>query len=535
MTPATAIHAASGASARFGARNSLLLALSALAAGYIAGLALGLVHPDKWLTSGAAALAFAIPIVLLARSSRAQRRTGSLAAERDVLLQRLDRDPLTKLMNRSAFNQALDLRSAADPLSGNVIILFFDLDRFKEVNDNLGHKIGDQLLIEVAGRAAAALQDARVFARLGGDEFAAIIPGVAGKCVEDYGHAIVQALNEPFVIDGRSIHVAASVGLAVGDAMLDDGHELLRRADVAMYEAKGSPRGACRIYDDGLSVRQNRERRIRAELGESMLEQAFELHFQPIFDARSGCYSSAEALLRWHSTRMVDVTTASVISIAEASGQIIALTEWTIDSGLSAIRKLESSPIAINISPVYFRQTDFVHRMFDKILSSQTRPDLLTVEVTEGVLIADMPAARESISRLREIGVRVYLDDFGTGYSSLGYLQHFELDGIKLDKSFIRDIGDRRKATQIIRSIVDFGHSLDMQVVVEGVESDWQVRLLQLLGCDYLQGFELGMPMPLDDLIAFRAASAAPSSLHVDTERAHEIAAVAPVFGTGAR
>jgi len=193
-----------------------------------------------------------------------------------------------------------------------------------------------------------------------------------------------------------------------------------------------------------------------------------------------------------------------VISIAEKSGQIIPLTDWTMDAAFAAIKTLETIPVALNISPIYFRQPQFIHLITDRLLATGTPPQLLTIEITEGVLIADISAAQESIARLREIGVKVYLDDFGTGYSSLSYLQHFELDALKLDKSFLRNLGDRTKATQVIKSMIDFGHSLDMQVVTEGVESAWQARLLQLLGCDLLQGYALAAPMPIDDLKTLR-------------------------------
>jgi diguanylate cyclase (GGDEF)-like protein len=460
-----------------------------------------------WIAMAGACGALAISIVAVFQLSAAGDRSDILARERDALRLQLDRDPLTDLMNRAAFNGVLDELATIRSDSGNVIILFFDLDRFKDVNDSLGHKVGDHLLIEVARRAGAVLEDASAFARLGGDEFAAIVPYSASRRPEDYGHAIVEVMNEPFLIDGRTVDVAASVGIAVGDILLDDGHELLRRADLAMYEAKGAPRGGCRVYDDMLSGRQIRESSIRIELGKSMIEQAFDLHYQPIVDARSGRFSSAEALLRSQSSKLKEVTTTALISIAEATGQIMPLTDWTLDAALDAIQALETSSIAVNISPVYFRQPDFVHRIFDRLLATRTRPELLTLEVTEGVLIADIASARDSISRLREIGIKVFLDDFGTGYSSLSYLQHFELDGLKLDKSFLREVGDKRKATQIIRSIIDFGHSLDMRVVVEGVESDWQARLLQLLGCDLLQGYELGVPMPLPELRELRDRS----------------------------
>ena len=466
----------------------------------------------EWLPMALSAIALFMAALAAQRARRRRAELQLAVKECEDLRVRLGRDPLTGLVNRAAFDVALDeLASQADRHS-TIIVLFFDLDRFKEVNDTLGHKVGDHLLVEVARRAGAVLADARAFARLGGDEFAAILDGKDGRRPEDYGRAIVEVVNEPFLIEEHRVDVAASVGIATGDSLLDDGHELLRRADVAMYEAKGSGRGGYRVFDDQLSGRQLRESSIRAELGKAMAAQAFELHYQPIVDARTGLLSSAEALLRPISSTLRDASIQKVIGVAEASGQIIPLTEWTLDTAFAAIQALESLPVAVNISPVYFRRRDFFHRICDRLVASGIHPSLLTIEVTEGVLISDIAAARQSILRLREMGVRVFLDDFGTGFSSLSYLQHFELDGLKLDKSFLREIGDRKKSTQIIRSIIDFGHGLDMKVVVEGVESEWQARLLQLLGCDYLQGYELGVPMPLADLreLAARTVPLAP-------------------------
>lgn len=441
------------------------------------------------------------------RTARATRTR--LAAECAALRDRLLRDPLTNLMNRAAFQEALSGLAASEV--GMTILIFFDLDRFKDVNDTAGHEVGDQLLVQVARRIEKVLTGATVFARLGGDEFAAILPYGSTLTPEDHGLAIVEAINEPFLIQDRVVEVSASVGIAVGDPAGAGANELLRRADVAMYEAKGARRGACRVFDDVLDGRQIREGTIRVELGKSLLDGELALHYQPLVDARTGAFSSAEALLRPCSNALGDVAPSMLISIAEESGQILPLTDWTLDTALAAIRSLDGVPVAVNISPIYFRHPDFIHRVFDKLLAARVRPDLLTLEVTEGVLIADIDTARHSIVRLREIGVRVFLDDFGTGYSSLSYLQHFEMDGLKLDKSFLRDVGDKRRTTQIIRSMIDFGHSLDMRVVVEGVESDWQARLLQLLGCDLLQGYEIGMPMPLADLHAYRTRHPLPS------------------------
>ncbi|MDO7843676.1 putative bifunctional diguanylate cyclase/phosphodiesterase [Sphingomonas immobilis] len=509
------------------------LAVAGVAAGALASMTLGVPLP-VWLQAGVASVAMAYPMISVVRAHRESRATHHLITTTQALRTKLDRDPLTGLLNRAAFNAALaDLPAAANG-NGHLVVVFFDLDRFKDVNDTLGHKTGDHLLVEVAQRAGLVLGEAHAFARLGGDEFAAILPWSDTRRPDDYGHALVEAMNEPFKIDGCTVEIAASVGIAIGDAVLDDGHELLRRADVAMYDAKGSPRGGCRIYDDVLSGKQTREGVIRVELGNALADGAFELHYQPVIDARTGRVSSAEALLRPNFAALGDTTTQSLIAIAEASGQIMPLTEWTLDTALRATRELDGMPVAVNISPVYFRHPDFVHRIFDKLLAARVRPELLTVEVTEGVLIADIASARHSISRLREIGVRVFLDDFGTGYSSLSYLQHFDLDGLKLDKSFLKDVGDRRKATQIIRSIIDFGHSLDMRVVVEGVESDWQARLLQLLGCDLLQGYELGVPMPLKDFVAFtervnaQAALAEAAAVHVGDNGAKGATAHAP-------
>lgn len=431
-----------------------------------------------------------------------ERAHGETRAE---LARRLGIDKLTGLMNRDAFTQALDGLHEREGESGGIAVLFFDLDRFKDVNDTLGHKIGDLLLAEVARRAQGIFPAGTDFARLSGDEFAAIVPLDEGQRPEHLGDLLVETMAEPFLIEGQIVQVGASVGMATGDPALDDGHELLRRADVAMYEIKGTSRGGCRIFDDVLSGRQLRESSIRVELGNSLVDDEFALNYQPLIDARTGAVASCEALLRPQSAGMRDVPLGTLIMIAENSGQIMPLTEWTFGTALKAIKALETTPVSVNVSPVYFRHPEFVHRIFDMLLQHRVRPDLLGIEVTEGVLISEIDAARNAIHRLREIGVKVYLDDFGTGYSSLSYLQHFELDGLKLDKSFLREANDKSKSTQIIRSMIDFGHSLGMRVVVEGVETDWQVRLLQLLGCDLLQGYETGMPMRLEELLAFRA------------------------------
>ena len=486
------------------AQPRVAVPVAALPLGYAAATWTGLLPASPLATSALALGALAVTGAGLTVIAGLKRDRARLQEQGEDLAQLMRLDPLTGLLNRDAFNKALDDLSPFGEAGETVIALFFDLDRFKDVNDTLGHKVGDLLLIEVAKRAAALLPPRAAFARLGGDEFAAIMPLVEGERPEEYGHRIVSAIDQPFTIDGQLVSVGTSVGVAAGDPGFDDGHELLRRADTAMYEIKGSSRGGCRVFDDVLDGRQLRDSSIRVELGRSLIENGLALHYQPVVSARTGELKSVEALLRSSTKPLSEVPPGTIIQIAEVSGQIMPLTEWTLDTAMQTIRRLEDVPVAINISPIYFRSPEFIHRIFDKLLGAAVRPELLTIEVTEGILISDMDIARNAIDRLREVGVRVFLDDFGTGYSSLSYLQHFELDGLKLDKSFLRNVGDKRRATQIIRSVIDFGHSLDMKVVMEGIETEWQARLLQLLGCDLLQGYEVGMPMPIDELIEFR-------------------------------
>lgn len=479
-----------------------------LAAGAVSGVATIGMSVQALVRTGsvgeiAAAAGMMVSIALLGQGWRKANVTArALEDERRRLSERMHVDALTGLMNRAAFQTTLEALETED--DGMNIVLFFDLDRFKEVNDTLGHKTGDELLIQVAHRAVAALPEDTRIARLGGDEFAAIIPWNFDCVPEDLGHAVISAICRPFRIGDQRVEVGASVGIAIGDPSTHHGTELLRRADIAMYAAKASNTVKCRVFDDVLDHKELRESSVRIEVGKAMIDNMFRLHFQPLVDARSGMLDSAEALLRSQAPALRDVPPSSLISTAEASGQIHALTDWSIEAALEAAQRIETAPVAVNISPVYFRQPEFVHKLFDKLLLAKVRPEMLILELTEGVLIENIDSARRSLGRLREIGCHIHLDDFGTGYSSLSYLQDLELDGLKLDKTFLRTIGDKRKANQIIRSMIDFGHSLDLRVVVEGVESEWQARLLQLLGADVLQGYEIAMPMALEELIAFR-------------------------------
>ena len=411
-------------------------------------------------------------------------------------------DMLTGLRNRTAF--LADVEALARGHDGHIAVLFLDLDRFKEVNDTFGHRVGDQLLTAVAERLTGIVDPHVVLARLSGDEFAVALPLAENLDLQALGQSIVDAVSRPAPIDDIVVRVGASVGIAIGG----DGpgiEELMRRADLAMYEAKRSAASSCRIYDAVLDAQQRSRGAIRAQIAQPGWLSELKLLYQPILDVRDNSFTLYESLLRWNSPVCGEVPPSTLIPIVEDSALIEQMTDWTMVEALRAMRDLDGAAVAVNISPVYFRHPEFVNRVFDRLIELDASPEKLVLELTEGVLIEDIDRAKTSISRLRDIGVRVFLDDFGTGFSSLSYLQHFRLDGLKLDKSFLRHVRDKSQSSKIVRTMIDFGHSLDMKIVVEGVESEWQLRLLQLLGCDYVQGYEVGTPQSIADIVAARA------------------------------
>jgi len=412
-------------------------------------------------------------------------------------------DAVTGLKNRIAFSR--DLEALLDRGGqGEVAVLFLDLDRFKEVNDTLGHKVGDGLLKGVAERLRELLPADATLARIGGDEFAAIVRLDPTRPVDDLAVQIVETVYEPFLIDDHVVHVGASVGIAKGMRPTSTADELLRQADIAMYDAKFSKTDSFRIFDERMSNMIALRSSMRNELERAIRNDELQLKYQPIVDCRTGDLTSIEALLRWPSSSQGEISPGDLIPLAEESGQILALGAWILDKALLAARELGDVPIAVNVSPVQFRHHGFATIVSDKLLAAGVSPELLRVEITEGVLISHLHAAKSTIRQLRQLGVVVVLDDVGTGYSSLSYLQNLDFDYLKIDKSFMKDLGRRQLATQIMRSVIDLGHSLELKVVAEGIENDWQARLLQLLNCDYLQGYFIGAPMPLEELHEFR-------------------------------
>lgn len=429
------------------------------------------------------------------------------ARNHEEVVELAERDALTGLPNRVAFNQALQQYEQMGSHK-RISLLFFDLNRFKDVNDSLGHNVGDMLLSQVADRLLPIFQECPILARIGGDEFAAILSTDCSITIKEWGRKIHDALTVPFDIEGHEILIGTSMGAAIGDVRLDGGEELLRRADLAMYEAKSQQSNDIRLFDSRLSQKLSERRVVRVEMPGALLDNQISLAYQPIVDARNGELKSVEALMRWASPVLGHVSPALAVPVAEESGQIVALTDLTLREALRVAGQLGTCRVGVNISPVAFRQAGFVDAVANHLINAGLGSDRLYLEITEGVLISHMEQANRTVKQLRDLGIEVYLDDFGTGYSSLSYLQHFEMDGLKIDKSFLRHLGRREQATQIMRSVINLGHSLNMTVVAEGVENEWQARLLQLLTCDRLQGYYFAAPMSADDFMIYAASNA---------------------------
>ncbi len=427
------------------------------------------------------------------RSTREEQRYRTIAHH----------DALTGMANRVLFD--IELTQAlhqARRQGTSVAVICMDLDRFKFVNDLLGHAAGDHLLVTVADRLTQILRHSDVVARMGGDEFAIILPDVIDlPACTALAERIIETIGEPVLLDDQQMVVGASIGIAMYPRDGQTGSELMRCADIALYRAKEDKRGTVRMFmpemDATLQQRRMVERDLRAAIGGSELE----VHYQPLVDCRTGEVEGFEALLRWTHPTRGKVTPAEFIPIAEESGLIIPLGLWVLNDACRTAAGWEKPlRVAVNLSPAQFKQGDLAEQIKSTLVSSGLDPNRLEVEVTEGVLIDYPERAVAILLELRAMGVRVSLDDFGTGFSSLSYLRLFPLDKIKIDRSFVMNLGVDDKSAEIVRSIILLAHSLDLSVTAEGVETEEQLALLNSQSCNQVQGFLLGRPAPVDDL-----------------------------------
>ena len=416
----------------------------------------------------------------------------------DQLVHEASHDSLTALANRSLFRDRVDkeLRQN-DDRPAKLTILFLDLDGFKEVNDSLGHAMGDVLLIQVAERLRSCVRPVDTVARLGGDEFAVLI---ADKSSERDGAAVadrlVRALRDPFKLEGREIYVGASIGIAATDHDVDDADHLLRNADLAMYRAKASGVGGYERYHPRLHIALVERLQLEAELRQALANGDLELHYQPTLTLGTGEIQGLEALARWKHARNGYIPPSEFIPLAEQTGLIRRLGRWGL---VEACRQLaewhERIPsrsaltVSVNISGRHLEDESLIDDVQEALAESSLRPNQLVLEMTESVLMAHTAENVELLGRLKELGVGLAIDDFGTGYSSLAYLHRFPADVIKIDRLFIERLGGTESDTELLRTIVQLGQSLRMVTVAEGVETAEQARELQAMGCELAQGF----------------------------------------------
>jgi diguanylate cyclase (GGDEF)-like protein/PAS domain S-box-containing protein len=408
-------------------------------------------------------------------------------------------DDLTNLANRMMFNERLTEAIAHIRCNGESLAVHcIDLDHFKTVNDTLGHPIGDRLLRAVAERMKACLRDTDLIARLGGDEFSIVQWPITGPNDADMlAHQLIEVISRPYELDGQEIIIGASIGMALGPADGDTAETLLRNADMALYRAKGAGRGDAHFFEAEMDRQIQARRGLELDLRKALGNDELELYYQPLVNLETSEVCAFEALLRWHHPTRGAVPPNEFIPIAEDIGLIAALSHWVLRTAcVEATKWPDTVKVAVNLSPVQFRSKGLVESVVAALAHSGLNPGRLELEITESVLLSETEANLATLHQLREIGARISLDDFGTGYSSLSYLRSFPFDKIKIDRSFVRDLGLRPDSMAIIRAIVGLGRSLNIATAVEGVETQEQLELLKAECCTEVQGFLFSSPVP---------------------------------------
>jgi diguanylate cyclase (GGDEF)-like protein len=417
-------------------------------------------------------------------------------------------DPLTGLPNRLLLRERLAEALARFQRNGEpYALLLIDLDRFKPVNDTLGHPIGDLLLAKVADRLRSTVRPTDTVARIGGDEFVILQTGIreAGN-TQALARRIVDLISRTYMVDGHLLTIGASVGVALAPMDGETADKLLKNADLALYRAKLDGRGTYRFFEPEMDARMQARRRLELDMRQALARREFQLHYQPQLQLDGDKLIGCEALIRWKHPERGLVSPLDFIPLAEEIGLIVPIGEWVIRQ---ACRDATTWPagmsVAVNVSPAQFKSDRLVETIISALASSGLSARRLEVEITEGVLLQESEKTLQTLHRLRELGVRVSMDDFGTGYSSLSYLRSFPFDKIKIDRSFVKDLASKPDGDAIIRAIAGLGKSLGMTTVAEGVETPEQMQRIRDEGCTDVQGYLISKPIPADDLLQFLA------------------------------
>jgi diguanylate cyclase (GGDEF)-like protein len=417
-------------------------------------------------------------------------------------------DVLTELPNRGLCQQRLSEALAQARISGEkVAVLFIDLDRFKLINDTLGHHIGDGLLRTVARRLTQAVRAEDTVSRLGGDEFVVIMRHISSRDVLDatVNERLIPSIRQSAVVEGNTLTVSCSVGVALypDDALEQD--ELMRQADAAMYEAKAAGRDMARFFSPETDQRVVARQTMEAQLRLALAQDEFTLHYQPRLNARTRRVQGAEALLRWNNAVLGQVSSAHFIPVAEETGLIKPIGLWVLQQACAqwmAFRKqglFQQVELSVNLSLAQLTDTELVGQLQQVLSETGMPPELLELELTESHLMDNPPAAQAQVAALKALGVQVSIDDFGTGYSSLAYLKRFEINKLKVDQSFVQGMLEDGADAAIVHAVIALGHTLGLKVVAEGVENLPTAQTLTALGCDELQGFCFSRPLAAAD------------------------------------
>ena len=414
-------------------------------------------------------------------------------------------DELTGLANRAQFRERInEMLANVNKRQNHLTVHLIDLDRFKAINDTLGHPIGDKLLKEVALRLSTVIKPGDMITRFGGDEFVVLQVGTERRQDAEWlAQRLVRPLKEPFEIDGHRIDIGASIGIAMAPHDGVDADQLLKKADMALYAAKNSGGGSHRFFAMDMEDAVQERRALELDLRDALASEQFHLNYQPLVDLRSGRITTCEALMRWTHPVRGEVPPEVFIPIAEETGLIIALGEWAL---MRACVEAASWPhgvkVAVNLSPVQFRDRGLALQVVSALAKSGLPAQRLELEVTERLLLEDNDGTMATMRQLNNLGVGLSLDDFGTGYSSLNYLRKFPFHKIKIDQSFIHDLGEERQARAIISAVVSLGAGLDKIVVAEGIETAEQAKLVAELNCHEGQGYFFGRPMGAKEIHA---------------------------------
>jgi len=438
----------------------------------------------------------------IATAFRTRNITAKLAANEAAAVVASRRDNLTGLMNRYGFNELLDSAEFSQASeAGELAMVYVDINGFKAVNDSIGHHGGDELVKLLAARLKAALPPGTVFARIGGDEFAAALRGRNVKeTTAGAAASLVHAFDEPFTVSGFEFHATAAVGYAIAGGKDVTPAEILRRADLAMYLAKNVAEREALSYHPTMETGALEKKQVEAALRRAVDAGDIKVCYQPVVRAADLTVVGLEALVRWNSKEFGNVSPALFIPVAEETGLIHEIGRIVLRQACQDLARWPDLKMAVNISPVQLRDPNFADDIMAIVERYGMSPHQFELELTEGILVNNPTIAKRKLAVLKDLGFILSLDDFGTGFSSIGYLRQFPFDILKVDRSFIRDIGLNATANALIQSLVSLGDAMDLSVIAEGIENEDQLKLLRLVQCEYVQGFLISRPVPASDI-----------------------------------